>query len=353
LRFRTDVLRANSATAHRQRGRPRLGATAAALLVLTSIASCAWAQEWTSDELAKPRLYFGLSRGALPSQERDLRSFIALQKVARDIVADLKQTAKSIAIGDHSGDRDEWEPLARRGYTHYVIAVPQEPEFGSVDVTWFAGQIGSDGKRVLSAELHRSIRIKNPTGESAEIVDVGSNNPVTVKEAATSLAQSLRVLFPEIRAKHKFAIRCINAVPDTISTRFDLMSYLSRNLVNPPWDSAGRFSADAARNRCQNKSEERSDADLMIGGWLTQRTQQSKNLIQTTIEIDDLLSEQRAEHARIYEEVRGRRYPQSLDDFCVEHRINDLGTMKSLATYIQAHGLKIENIQYVHEFRCK
>jgi hypothetical protein len=134
--------------------------TVAAVLILVAFGCCAQAQEWTREELAGPRLFIGLTRGALvPDQEAHLRSFITLQKLVQKIAGRLKDSVKVIRVGDHSWTgSDDWKPLARRGYTHYVIAVPQEPVYGKltwVDVSWMAGRRRKrPGSRIARADTH-------------------------------------------------------------------------------------------------------------------------------------------------------------------------------------------------------
>jgi hypothetical protein len=351
----------------------RLFRKAILLLVLVlSAPVVADAQEWTRDELEGARVFIGLSKGNLRAEsEGQVRAYIALEKLARELQRRLEGNSLIKAVQLHDLEKSssargsDWKIPADRGYTHYLIAVPEVVGIKLVQIRWTIGKL-SDSRQLASEMILKGMTyVQIPS--TREDLPIVSNTP-SIQTIDLSLEEAGRLygqfqdIFPETKLEPTYAVRCIDDLTDWKAPRARIMAYLSTELSYPPgpiqhWTAARKFTQAEAEKLCKADSqaaEPPQDADLIIGGWLFPVIKDDKHLFQPQLELTYTMGERRKTVANIYKDIDPNKRPRRLSEFCFDEGSTLKTVLDALVQYVQAHreGLNIRGITYAPILTC-
>src|SRR5882724_279184 len=348
------------------------GAILLPLFVLL-VPSIAGSQEWTSEELEGARVFIGLTKGNLqPESDGQVRAYIALEKLARDLQRRLEGNSliSGVTVGDLERNRKakdpDWKLLADRGYTHYLIAVPDVKSIKRVRIIWKIGKL-SDSKGLAAEMLLRGpiyisvpatrdeLPIISPT-ESIQTSDIP-------QDEGGRLYSEFQDIFPEIKLEPKYAMRCIDDFTGwPTSPRARIMAWLSSELSYPPgpiqhWTPARVITQADAESLCKAGSpgaEILREADLIIGGWLLPIEKSDKRLFQPKLELTYMMGERRKTLAITYKDTDPNKRPRRLEVFCFDEGSTLKTVLDALVQYVQAHreGLNIRGVHYAPTLTC-
>ena len=333
---------------------------AAAVLVMLSLPTAAFGQEWTPDELRFQRLFIGLTKGNL--QESHLKSYATLEALARRLQ---ERIAKDTISAVHLGDLKPWsdlnapsqrEMLARRNYTHYIIAIPRAQVSGVVNVTWRVGKVRPPQHRPREWNLRYETTITIPPADQNAAVILERKNEKSDVDEADHLETQLHGVIPEIKPSRQYAIECIHddaAVGEKI--RLETMEWLSVELEVPRWKPYGgdRLTSTVAKKRCDEGAMKKDELDLLVGGRLELWEKDAERVLASIHLTNIAWQRERLARSAYQSEDDDDDEPLKLRDFCFWTRDPPIRWVGDLAGYIQSQGLKIKRAKkYNIRFRC-
>lgn len=352
---------------------------AAAAPVMLSVPGAAFGEEWTATELSGQRLFIGLTKGNLQEGlENHLKSYVALRGLVKKL-ADIidRETISVIHIGDLApwGDSEaqrQREMLVRRGYTHYLIAIPTIGTAGSdaVNVTWRIGKV-RERQQPREWKLRYETRISVPgAGQKSAFIKrkgaiqgkdaiPGKDPAEDERQEAEVLENNLHGVLPETKPDRLYAVDCIDdraSLPADIP--LETMEGLSNALAIPPWKSArDRFNRALARKLCEDQLKNDDEVELRVGGRLQPLWWHNEQRVLANIDLISVLRQRKLlATSADYTGERGDDddRPQTLKEFCFQPNLPSYHWVPHLARYIQAHGLKIPGAgKYGDEFICR